>query len=199
MVPLPLDPPVNVSAGTKYAIVLLAVGLPCLDGYGWQQADGSTYPAGEAFSWLGFSGWGRLPSDYMFNTYVDTALTVVNVSGADRVSSSTVRATVLVTCDPQPLGTSYVVLFLTLFQGNPIHGKNYREGQGGVGLEGINGIICDGTPHAYTFPVTLTSFFTDKRFTPGPAGFEWFLASCVAGVSCTTLGGPTQGEIKIRP
>ena len=311
MVPLPLDPPVSVSAGTKYSIVLLAVGLPCFDGYGWQQADGSTYPAGEAFSWLGFSGWGRVPSDYMFNTYVDTALpgayafegffdpvmnppalnrwpatkplpirfslggdqgldvfdgrpqvtpiscltlqpisgswnalmsplvlgqdgvyqflwntvrraagrcrqltvnladgtshsvfvrfgaTAVVVVRADRIErGKAVQATVSVTCDPIP-ADSYAALTLTIFQGRA-NSPYYREGQGGVGLEGINGLICDGARHTYSFTVRLTSFFVDKRSIPGEAGFEWVVQVCSPTV-CSLAGGPTQGRVKIQP
>jgi hypothetical protein len=129
------------------------------------------------------------------------AALIVDVVSADRLNASTVEATVSVTCDPQPADTLYVALSLTLFQGSStVHspGPNYREGQGGVGLDGTNGLICDGTAHTYTFPVRLTSFFTDKRFTPGPAGFEWTVVSCSA-TGCTTLGGPTQGKITIQP
>jgi hypothetical protein len=127
-----------------------------------------------------------------------SAALIVNVMNADRLNASTVQATVSVTCDPQPIGTSFVALALTLFQGNAVHGTSYREGQGGVGLEGINGLICDGAAHTYSFPVRLTSFFTDKRFTPGPAGFEWFVQACTT-TTCTGLGGPTQGRITIQP
>ena len=74
MVSVSLDPPASVHAGTQYAIVALAVGLPCFAGYAWQFADGTSYGPGEAFSWLGFSGWGRLPSDFTFATYVDPSL-----------------------------------------------------------------------------------------------------------------------------
>jgi hypothetical protein len=126
------------------------------------------------------------------------AAVAVDVTKADRLNTSTVQATVSVTCDPQPPDTSYVALSLTLFQGNAVHGTSYREGQGGVGLEGINGLICDGVAHTYSFPVRLTSFFTDKKFTPGPAGFEWFVRACSA-TACTGLGGPTQGRITIQP
>jgi len=126
------------------------------------------------------------------------AALLVDVQDADRLSRSTVQATVSVTCDPQPAGTNYVVLTLTLFQGKGHHEANYREGQGGVGLTGVNGLVCDSTAHSYSFPVTLTSFFTDKRFTPGPAGFEWWVASC-SSTGCTTLGGPAQGQTVIRP
>jgi hypothetical protein len=125
------------------------------------------------------------------------AALMVDVQDADLLNRSTVEATVSVSCGPQPPDTVYVVLTVTLFQGNAVHGNSYREGQGGVGLDGSNGLVCDGTTHAYTFPVTLTSFFTEKRFTPGHAGFEWFVASCSA-TACTALGGPTQGQIKIR-
>jgi hypothetical protein len=74
MIPVPLDPPASVQAGTQYAIVSLAVGLPCLAGYAWQFADETTYGPGEALTWLGFSGWGRVPSDLTFATYVDPSL-----------------------------------------------------------------------------------------------------------------------------
>jgi hypothetical protein len=121
----------------------------------------------------------------------------VGVIRVERVDRSTVRATVSVTCDDVPEGTVNAPLFLTIWQGNALH-PNYREGQGGVGLEGFNGLVCDGTPHTYTVDVRLTSFFTDKRFTPGPAGFEWTAEAC-STTGCTILAGPTQRSIRIRP
>jgi hypothetical protein len=121
----------------------------------------------------------------------------VDVLRVERIDRTTVRATVSVTCDDVPTDTVNAPLFLTIWQGNAQHG-NYREGQGGIGLEGFNGVTCDGTPHTYTLDVTLTNFYADKRYTPGPAGFEWTLEAC-STTTCTILGGPTQGSIKIRP
>ena len=125
------------------------------------------------------------------------AAATVDVVGADRIEGgAAVQATASVTCDPIP-ADSYAALTLTIFQGKA-NNPNYREGQGGVGLEGVNGLICDGTPHTYSFPVRLTSFFLDKKFTPGKAGFEWFVAVCTT-TGCGGAGGPTQGSVKIRP
>jgi hypothetical protein len=127
------------------------------------------------------------------------AALLVNVLEADRLDRSSVETTVSVACDPLP-PNSNAALSLTLFQGSK---NTYREGQGGVGLEGVNGLVCDGTVHTYTFVVTLTSFFPKKQFTPGPAGFEWAVQICTEVEPqmfvCSALGGPTQGRINIRP
>jgi hypothetical protein len=74
MVPVPIDPPLRVFAGTRYAIVLVAIGLPCTDGYAWQfGVDGSIYPGGDAFTWEdNFSRISApLPLDFAFQTFVD--------------------------------------------------------------------------------------------------------------------------------
>src|SRR4029079_8704747 len=90
------------------------------------------------------------------------AAATVEVLGADRFEGgAAVQATASATCDPLP-PDSFAALTLTIFQGKG-NSPNYREGQGGVGLEGINGLICDGTAHMYSFPVRLTSFFLDKK------------------------------------
>ena len=130
------------------------------------------------------------------------AATAVDVSGADRIEGgAAVQVTASVTCDPLP-ADSFAAFSLTIFQGKG-NSPNHREGQGGVGLEGVNGLACDGTPHTYSFTVRLTSFFLDKKFTPGKAGFEWFVAVCTRvdpdTTVCSGAGGPTQGSIKIRP
>jgi hypothetical protein len=129
------------------------------------------------------------------------AAATADVVGADRIDRSTVQATVSVTCDPL-VGDSVAALALTIFQGKA-NTPNYREGQGGVGLEGVNGLVCDGTSHTYSFPVRLTSFFTDARFTPGPAGAEWFVQVCTKvdpdTTVCSGAGGPTQERIRIAP
>ena len=137
----------------------------------------------------------------LFVAQAALAAATVDVLGADRIDSATVQATASVTCGPLP-SDSFAALTLTIFQGKG-NSPNYREGQGGVGLEGINGLVCDSTAHTYTFPVTLTSFFTDKKFTPGPATFEWFVQVCTridpTNTVCDGLGGPTQGPVKIAP
>ena len=129
------------------------------------------------------------------------AAATVEVLGADRIDPGTVQATASVTCDPLP-ADSFAALTLTIFQGKG-NSPNYREGQGGVGLEGIDGLICDGAAHTYSFPVRLTSFFLDKKFTPGPAMFEWFVQVCTridpTNTVCSGAGGPTQGPVKIVP
>ncbi len=125
------------------------------------------------------------------------AATVVDVVRADQIEGgAAVQATATVTCDRIP-ADSYAALILTIFQGKA-NSPYYREGQGGVGLEGVNGLVCDGSPHSYSFTVRLTSFFLDKKFTPGKAGFEWFVQAC-SPAGCNGLGGPTQGSITIRP
>jgi hypothetical protein len=125
------------------------------------------------------------------------ASTTVDVLSVERIDRSTVQATVSVTCDPLTGDAVNAPLFLTIWQGSSLR-PNYREGQGGIGLEGFNGLVCDSTAHTYTVDVTLTSFFTDKRFTPGPAGFEWTTEAC-STTGCTITGGPTQGSTRIRP
>jgi hypothetical protein len=125
------------------------------------------------------------------------AATSVHVVGATQIEGgAAVRATAVVTCAPVP-ADAYAALFLTIFQG-AANSPYYREGQGGVGLEGINGLVCDGSSHSYSFPVRLTPYFVDKKFTPGRAGFEWNVQACRSN-GCHALGGPTQGSIWIRP
>lgn len=131
------------------------------------------------------------------------AATTVDVLGADRIEQgAAVQATVSATCDPLPPGDSFAALFLTIFQGKS-NTPSHREGQGGVGLEGVNGLICDGMPHTYSLTVRLTSFFLDKRFTPGPAMFEWSVSVCTRvdpeTTVCSLDGGPTQGPVRITP
>jgi hypothetical protein len=137
----------------------------------------------------------------LFVAQAALAAATVDVLGADRIDSATVQATASVTCDPLP-PDSFAALALTIFQGK-LNGPNHREGQGGVGLDGVNGLICDGTAHAYSFPVRLTSFFLDQKFTPGPAMFEWFVQVCTrvdpTNTVCSGDGGPTQGPVKITP
>ena len=130
------------------------------------------------------------------------AAATVEVLGADRFEGgAAVQATASATCDPLP-PDSFAALTLTIFQGKG-NSPNYREGQGGVGLEGVNGLICDGAAHTYSFPVRLTSFFLDKKFTPGPAMFEWFVQVCTridpTNTVCSGAGGPTQGPVTIVP
>jgi hypothetical protein len=72
MVPVPIDPPLRIHAGTRYAILLLAIGLPCPDAYGWQfNGDGSGYAAGDAFTFADLATLVPIPVDFVFNTYVD--------------------------------------------------------------------------------------------------------------------------------
>jgi hypothetical protein len=124
------------------------------------------------------------------------AATAVHVVGATRIEGgAAVQATATVTCDPIP-ADSYAALTLTIFQG-AANSPYYREGQGGVGLEGVNGLVCDGSSHSYSFPVRMTPFFADKVFFPGKAGFEWYVQACGPN-GCNGLGGPTQGSVWIR-
>jgi hypothetical protein len=125
------------------------------------------------------------------------AATSFDIVSAERIDRSTVQATVSITCDPLPQEAVYAPLFLTIWQSNYLR-PNYREGQGGIGLEGVNGVICDSTPHTYTVDVSLTRFFTDKMFTPGRAGFEFTLEWC-STTTCTIIAGPTQGTLRIQP
>ena len=115
------------------------------------------------------------------------------MSEATRIEGgAAVQATATVTCDPIP-ADSYAALTLTIFQG-AANSPYYREGQGGVGLEGVNGLVCDGSSHSYSFPVRMTPFFADKVFFPGKAGFEWYVQACGPN-GCNGLGGPTQGSV----
>ena len=55
----------------------------------------------------------------------------------------------------------------------------------------------------YSFPVRLTSFFLDQKFTPEPAMFEWFVRVCTridpTNTVCKGAGGPAQRPVKIVP
>ncbi len=73
---VPLSSPVPVTAGSQYAIVLLATNLPCFDGYWWLYVEGNAYSGGGALERFGDGAWfylGNAGQDFAFKTYVATA------------------------------------------------------------------------------------------------------------------------------
>jgi hypothetical protein len=70
---VPLDPPVAVTAGVQYAIVLLSTNLPCFAGYWWLYVEGNPYSGGGALVRFGSDAWqslGTAGQDFAFQTYV---------------------------------------------------------------------------------------------------------------------------------
>jgi len=128
------------------------------------------------------------------------AATIVHFDSATLVNRGTsVEITTRISCDPQ-LEASNISLGAVLFQGRA--GDAKIEGDGGIGVEGVDGLRCDGATHSYVFTVDPTQFFANKRFHAGPAGIQWVIQVCTevapGDTVCTILA---QGEqrIKIRP
>ena len=129
-----------------------------------------------------------------------SAATIVHFDSASLVSHGrSVDVAATISCDPQP-GASNIPLGVVLFQGKA--GDAKIEGFGGIGVEGVDGLRCDGASHPYVFTVDPTQFFAGKRFHAGPAGIQWVIQVCTevapGDTVCTILA---QGEqrVKIRP
>jgi hypothetical protein len=106
------------------------------------------------------------------------AITPVNLLEFDRtLHGAAVDVTVAITCDP--VGPNTQTYFsLSLFQGTYPH-KNYVEGFGGlVEPPPSPTITCDSTTREYTFTVTPTQFYADRRFHAGPATVEYVVQRC---------------------
>ena len=128
------------------------------------------------------------------------AATSVDVVSAIRMEQgAAVQVTATVACDPFT-GDSFAALALTLFQGTYPH-SNYLEGFGGVGITGVDGLICDNDPHSYSFIVRPTALYADKTFRQGPAGTEWVVQVCTqvapGETECTNVAGPVQQPVLI--
>jgi hypothetical protein len=106
------------------------------------------------------------------------AVTPVSLLEFDRTrQGAAVDVTVAITCDP--VGPNTQTYFsLSLFQGTYPH-KNYIEGFGGlVEPPPSPTITCDSTRREYTFTVTPSQFYADRRFRPGPATVEYVVQRC---------------------
>jgi hypothetical protein len=124
-----------------------------------------------------------------------------HIDSADRVGGGRqVNVTATISCDPFA-GEGFATFAMNLFQGNAERHSGV-QGFGGVGIEQVDPLMCDGLAHTYTFPVVPFGFYADRKFRPGPAGSEWIVQVCIeatpGNLECTIA---SQGEqrIKIRP
>jgi hypothetical protein len=130
------------------------------------------------------------------------AATVIDVVDADRMEGgAAVQVTVAVTCDP--IGPdSQAFVSMTLWQGTYPR-PNYIEGFGSFGELGGISLVCDGTPHTYSFTVRPSSFYADKRFRAGPAWTESGVQVCTLVAPdtyhCEPAGELVREQIRIRP
>lgn len=158
------DPPAKVTAGERYAIVVLESGLVCTQGYWWDFVDGIAYPLGQALArdtanWIPFGG--DHGQDFAFKTYVDTTVPSVDIPHQNvrlRIDGI-VPLTVFARCQP---GQQAFELDVSLHQAGA---------SGSTTLLGPGLIPCDAISH----PVRVLVSPDTGTFVPGPIDVDAFL------------------------